>query len=175
MRAYDCGHELPEADFDEEYDGISRGWPIELRSLKLYLENHAGADRRHAWSMLDLDLDATEAWQRLTGPAGFACGTEVERMAEGDPFRFVTADGDEFSGTALVCLPREFSGDAKSHGGGFFRICVEEWAGQSHVWLWLASYHMSDAELASITERWDAMLQRLFVANGETVAEGASS
>ena len=33
----------PGADFDEEYDGISQGWPVELRSLRHYLENHAGS------------------------------------------------------------------------------------------------------------------------------------
>ena len=64
----------PEAAFDHEYDGISRGWPVELRSLRLYLEQHAGKDRRLAWAKTAIRLDADEAWRRLTADDGLACG-----------------------------------------------------------------------------------------------------
>ena len=162
----------PEASFQEEYDGISRGWPVELRSLRLYLEQHAGKNRRLAWSTMDLDLDPTEAWQSLMSDEGFACGAEVESMEEGEPFRFETVDGDVFSGRTLKCHAREFSGDASSHGGAFLRVSVEKWGGKSHVWCWLGAYDHDETELAELQGRWDAMLGRLFVANGEAVTRG---
>ena len=68
----------------------------------------------------------------------------------------MTADGDVFSGTALKCHPSGFSGDAKSHGGAFLRVCVEVWAGKSHVWCWLGAYDQSTEEVAAQQRRWDA-------------------
>lgn len=161
-----------EAGFDAEYDGISHGWPVELRSLRLYLEQHAGKDRHLAWRTIDLDIDPAEAWQRLTSDEGFACGTGVESMREGEPFRFVTVDDDVFSGVVLQCHDRAFSGDATSHGGAFFRISVEVWGGKAHVWCWLGAYDLSEGELVALQGRWGAMLKRLFAVNGETAARG---
>lgn len=155
-----------EADFDAEYDGISRGWPVELGSLRLYLEQHAGHDRQLAWSTADVDLDAADAWRRLTGPDGFACGPEVAAMREGEPFRFRTVDGDVFEGTTLRCNPREFTGDATSHGGAFLRITAERWGGMTHVWCWLGAYRRDAQEPAALQARWDAMLTRLFEREG---------
>jgi uncharacterized protein YndB with AHSA1/START domain len=165
----------PEAGFDGEYDGISRGWPVELRGLRLYLEQHAGQDRRLAWSTMDLDLDATEAWIRLTSPEGLGCGTIAETMREGEPFRFTSIDGDVFEGVALECHARQFSGDASSHGGAFLRACAEEWGGKTHIWLWLGTYDQDASTLAALQSRWDAMLERLFVTNGATAATGGAS
>lgn len=159
-----------EEGFDAEYDGISRGWPVELRSLRLYLEGHAGKDRRLAWSTRDIDVRPAEAWEKLTGDGGFACGTAVESMREGDPFRFETADGELISGTALACHPREFSGDAHSHGGAFFRISVEEWGGKSHVWCWFGAYDREQSELSALEARWGAMLDRLFAVSPWTTS-----
>ena len=36
------------AEWDEEYDGVRRGWTYELRSLRHYLQNHLGRNRRIA-------------------------------------------------------------------------------------------------------------------------------
>ena len=164
----------PEADFDSEYDGISRGWPVELRSLRLYLEQHAGQDRQLVWSVRDLEMDPTEAWARLTSADGMGCGTGVENLEEGAAFRFRTVDGDEFAGKALCCQDREFSGEVTSHGGAFFRVSVEEWGGLTHVWLWLGTYGRPASEVVELQEQWDAMLERLFVVNGKAAVEGLS-
>jgi uncharacterized protein YndB with AHSA1/START domain len=162
----------PEEGFDAEYDGISRGWPVELRSLRLYLEQHRGKDRRLAWSTRDLDMVPNQAWQILTGDGGLACGTQVDSLAEGAPFQVRTAYGDEFSGKALACHPREFSGDASSHGGAFFRFSIEEWGGSAHAWLWLGAYDHPADQVAALQERWDAMLERLFATGSEAAVQG---
>jgi uncharacterized protein YndB with AHSA1/START domain len=154
----------PEAAFDAEYDGIGRGWPVELRSLRLYLEHHLGQNRQVAWSTRAVELDGGLVWQRLTGPGGLACGTGLDRLSEGQPFRFRTPDGDEFAGTALCCHEREFSGLAASHGDGFLRFTVERCGGGLQVWIWLATYGEDPSPTRALQARWDAMLERLFPA-----------
>ncbi len=150
------------AAFDDEFDGIRHGWPVELRSLRLYLERHAGQDRRIAWSTVLIDHDLDEGWRILTGPEGLACGTRAESLAEGAPYRFETAAGDVFEGEALECHRREFSGLARNHGDGFFRFAVESCGGSRRIWIWLATYGRPPAELAALESRWNMMLARLF-------------
>ena len=156
----------PEADFDEEYDGISRGWPVELQSLKLYCERHDGRGRTLAWSTLDLDLDGDEIWRRLSGDRGFAFGEAAASTRPGSPVRFTTVAGDVFEGTALTCQARELTAVLSSHGDAFLRVSVEEWAGQRHVWCWLAGYGDAAGDLAALQGRWDEMLAELFAAEG---------
>ena len=162
-----------ESSFDTEYDGISRGWPIELRSLRLSLERHRGSDRQIAWSLADLDVPHEEAWKRITGPQGFACGEQIDRLTEGDPFRIETADGDVFEGTTLTCFPHQFSGMDARHGDAFVRFTVEDCGGKSQAWLWLGAYDRPKNEVAGIQERWDAMLRRLFVGKVQAAAHSA--
>lgn len=154
-----------ETGFDEEYDGISRGWPVELQSLKLYCEQHAGRQRSVAWSSLDLDLPADEVWERMTGERGLGCGSDAAKLRPGDPVEFTSAAGDSFVGTALTCQPRELTAVLSSHGRGFLRLSVEEWAGQRHVWCWLAGYDDGAGDLAALQVRWDAMLADLFASD----------
>lgn len=151
-----------DSGFDQEYDGISRGWPIELRSLKLYLETHRGKDRRLAWCTATIDCSNTDAWERLTGPDGFDCGSEVDQLEIGAPFSFRTADGDEFHGHALQCLENEFTGQVDNLGGAFLRFTVDDCGGTPQVWCWLAGYSDEAGDTAALQTRWGAMLDRMF-------------
>jgi hypothetical protein len=159
----------PESSFDGEYDGISRGWPVELESLRLYLERHAGADRQLAWRTLVIDVEPAEAWRRLTSDQGLACGPRLDELRAGEKFRFCTAAGDLFEGDTLRCNAREFSGVARSHGDGFLRVGIEHCGGQPAVWLWLATYGQPPANSEALEKRWDAMLHDLFAAQRESV------
>ena len=152
----------PEASFDEEYDGISQGWPVELRSLRLYVENHWGRDRALCWLTCGVSLDASEAWNRLTGQHGLRCGPGVSEMREGDRFRIETADGDVIEGTALQCHPHGFSGLATSHNKAFFRFSTEVFGGEAHPWCWLGAYDVSATEVNGLQQRWAAMFDRLW-------------
>lgn len=158
----------PDAAFDEEYDGISSGWPVELRSLRLYLERHAGQDRQLAWCTKILEVDHDEAWQRLMGPDGFACDQQLADLVEGEAFSAKASTGDAFEGEALAANRHHFCGVASSHGHGFLRIAVERCGGTSQVWLWLATYGRPAGEAAALQGRWEAMLSHLFAARSET-------
>ena len=152
----------PEAAFDEEYDGISSGWPVELQSLRLSLEQHPDLDRQLAWSTALIDLPPGEAWERLTGPAGLACGPRIDALQEGETYAIRTAGGDAFGGEALHCHEREFSGVDEQHGRGFLRFTVERCGGDLQVWVWLAAYGQPQAEMDALQGRWDAMLGELY-------------
>lgn len=158
----------PEAGFDEEYDGISRGWPVELRSLRLYLEKHRNQDRHVAWSTVDLDMSPADAWRALTSEDGLAIGANTGSMEEGDAFRFQTPDGDLFEGRVLHGGANELVGEVTSFGDAFLRISVEVWGGQTHVWCWLATYGQDPDAVAALQDRWDARLRRLFARSGES-------
>lgn len=156
----------PEADFDQEYDGIGRGWPVELQSLKLYLERHRGQERQVVWRTADVRGSHREVWRQLCGPAALACGEAVDRLAPGAPFAFETADGDRFEGRALCCQPQELAGVATSHGDAFLRLSVENCGGTDQVWLWLGAWGQDEERLEALGARWGAMLERLFAAEG---------
>jgi uncharacterized protein YndB with AHSA1/START domain len=152
----------PDAAFDQEYDGISRGWPVELGSLKHYLENHAGKDRQIVWCLANVGDSLDAAFEKLMGPGGFACGTQIAQLKTGDAYKIKSADGDAFEGTALHCQPREFSGVVRNYGNAFARLCVENCGGAPQAWLWLAAYGQPPARLAELEKNWKRLLARVF-------------
>ncbi len=163
-----------DAAFDQEFDGIAKGWRVELRSLRLYLEGHGGQDRQLTWCTADLQLTTEEAWERLTGDEGFDCDPRIDALAEGAPFRLQTPDGDRFEGRALACHPFAFSGVDENHGDAFFRVVIEDCGGANRVWLWLATYGRPEGEVAELTARWELLLQRLFPTSGEVSGAGGA-
>jgi uncharacterized protein YndB with AHSA1/START domain len=161
------------ADFDAEYDGIRGGWPVELRSLRLYLERHRGRDRQLAWTARSVELTAEAAWQRLTGRDGIAVGP-LTALAEGAAYSVDVATAGPIRGTALFSpTPREFSGTADNLGGGFFRVHCEHWGGATQVWLWLATYGQPRERVDAFQRAFDGLLDRTFVTSAPAVEQRA--
>ena len=152
----------PEADFDEEFDGISSGWVIELRSLQLYLEHHLGQARQLTWLLGNFAGDSDNAWHKLIGPEGFNCASALRELNVGDHFDFTTAAGDRFSGEVFVNKPRCFVGIVKNWGNSFLRIQVESCGGPDQVWLWHASYGQDVQKIAGLQSNWQHMITKLF-------------
>ncbi|MEZ5963463.1 MAG: SRPBCC domain-containing protein [Planctomycetota bacterium] len=156
----------PEADFRQEYDGISRGWPVELHSLKLYLERHRGQNRVATWFTQPTHLAPDASWARLVGPQGLAGAAGIEVLRPGAPFALRTPDGDEFRGTALVCSAREFTGVVDNLHGAWLRVSVETFTGASVLWFWLATYGEDPALTRAREGRLRRFLADLFPATG---------
>ncbi len=152
-----------EASFDDEFAGISHGWPIELESLRLYVERHLGRKRHLTWAQATLDLPADAVWRRLAAADGLACGEEVVQLKAGETVDFATADGDQFVGEIIATYPHEFVARATSHGNGFLRVWSGSVGGRTLLWLWLATY--ADAPPAGLQQRWDELVHRLFSAH----------
>jgi uncharacterized protein YndB with AHSA1/START domain len=151
----------PEADFDKEYDGISEGWPVELRSLKLYLERHRGRDRAVTWLMQPAECSVQEAWDRFVGAEGLGCPA-LGTMADGAPFTLQTREGDTFTGRVLRCHRREFSGVVTNLDDAWLRLTVWDYDGTVKAWFWLATYGEAKERAAAREPRLRAFLTRLF-------------
>ncbi|MGE3172094.1 MAG: SRPBCC domain-containing protein [Planctomycetota bacterium] len=163
----------PEASFDAEFDGISGGWPVELRSLRLYLERHRGRDRQLAWARRSTQVEPEALWRALIGDGGLQA-PKLTALAEGATFRVDVAGAGAIAGRALfVPGAREFSGVAQSLGDGWFRAHCERWAGATQCWLWLALYDRPDAEVQRFCAAFERLLDRAVAAataTGEATA-----
>jgi uncharacterized protein YndB with AHSA1/START domain len=96
---------------DELFGGTERGWRYELRSLRHYLERHAGLDRLAVWPKAFVRGTAEETWAAFLGREGLAREGRIEGLVEGDRYRVVAATGDVFEGTVVVNdPPYEFAG-----------------------------------------------------------------
>ena len=147
-----------ESSFDEEFDGISKGWPIELQSLRLYLERHADQDRQLVWSRTQTSESADRVWERLIGTQGLRCGAALSTLEPGAPFQIDPVQGEGLTGKVVTNTPREFVGIASSHGDAFLRFWVGEWGGKTHIWLWLAMYGQPSARVEAEQQRFDAWM-----------------
>lgn len=162
----------PEADFDGEYHGISGGWPVELRSLRLYLQRHRHRDRMLAWQTCTTSLPPEAAWQKLTAPDALAAPRLLESN-EGAPFALEVPGAGRIEGTTLFVPGREFSGIARNLDDGWFRVHCEPWNGATQIWLWLAVYEGTRARVERYQRAFEQLLQRLFGANPVAVERSA--
>jgi uncharacterized protein YndB with AHSA1/START domain len=146
------------AEFDAEYDGVSRGWKYELRSLRHYLERHRGVQRRVAWAQVPSSASLDRIHDALFSPAGLAVEGHVDGLREGDPYRLVASTGDVFEGTVLVNRPpTDFAGTVRGMNDGILRFVQEV----GYVWIWLATYGVPEAEVSAFARRWQELLERL--------------
>ena len=141
--------------WDCEVEGISEGWPSELRSLRLYVERHRGQDRHVGHVTKRVALPREAAWKKLTGPGGFTLTSAEPRP--GNTFEIVLPSGGRITGTVEAALPcQSFTGIVHEHGDALFRM--NSWSdpnGKTNVWVWLATYgdaHVAD-EFRQKTQR----------------------
>lgn len=145
IRAVTSGFPL-DASWDGWVEGTVRGWAFELRSLKHYLERHAGEPRHVAYLRRRIPVMREEAWARLAGEADL-----VPWMTGGDVF-------DERPGgqrAAIIADPAD----------GLFRASIEPpapGASESEVVLWLSAWGNHGPRVQEISTRWERALERLF-------------
>ena len=156
---------------DELFGGTRRGWRYELRSLRHYLERHAGADRQTAWPKANVRGTAAEVWKRLLGREGFAREGRVQGLAEGEPYAVTAATGDAFAGRVVVNdPPYEFSATVESLNDGLLAIRTHDAAGpdRSHGYaasVWISAWGSEQQNLALLGERWKKLLDRVAAAS----------
>lgn len=152
------------AGWDDEFDGISRGWAYELRSLRFYLERHRGKPRLAIWKRQRVSLPVEETWRRLMGPEGLVKQGSLEGLREGDSYSITAATGDQFRGKVVVHNPPlDFAGTIENLGDALLRVGNENSGdGGRELWFWVASYGRVESEMEALKERWAERLQRLF-------------
>ena len=156
------------ADWDDELDGVSNGWQIELRCLKDYVEKYRGRDRLFAWARASSDLPQEEVWTRLIGPEGVCLqvfppegGSCTEGMdggnhtephprgfhlqAERSRARYTLNVRDQrFAGDVVMTIPDDFVGYVDDFSGTI-RVGTFRGGGRTGLMLVLVSYDPADA------------------------------
>lgn len=152
------------AAWDDELEGITEGWQAELRSLRHYLERHAGQDRIFAFARRATSLTRDAAWARLLGPGGFTL--TPSDAGEGQAYTVVTPGGQRFTGTVALHLARQtVAGTVKELDDGWFRVLTYAApGGGTGIWAGLATYSGDPAPVREFRERTHQALERLFPA-----------
>ena len=149
------------ADWDQEYDSISRGWTFELRGLRHYLERHAGQERRVVWVRRRLGRQPLADWERLMGPTGLDVRPAASGLTEGSRYAFRGPDGRELTGEVRVAgVPGVFAGTVAELGDALMRVEIETPAG-GYVWLWISTYGVPEEEVAALQRGFDLVLEEL--------------
>ncbi len=150
--------------WDDELEGITEGWQAELRSLRHYLEHHAGQDRIFGFARRATSLPRDSAWATLLGPGGFTL-TPAE-AGEGQPYAVVTPGGRRFTGIVVLHLRRQtVAGTVRELGDGWFRLLTYSApGGGTGVWAGLATYNGDAGTIQEFRERAQQALERLFPA-----------
>lgn len=154
------------ADWDEEYDGVGRGWTTELQSLRHYLENHRGTPRSVAHVRQSIFVPADEAWKRLMSPQALLREGTLENLKAGDRYRIKTATGDILEGTVLVYNPpKDFTASAENLNNSLFRVLLDDCGLGAQAVLWLSAYGPPQNEVDAYGQRWQTLLSTVFPEN----------
>lgn len=150
--------------WDEEYDGVRRGWAYELKSLRHYLERHRGTIRRVAWAFATLDIPWEEAWARLVSREGLTAEGSIEGLKEGDRYSIRLASGPKLTGVVqLVNAGMDFAGTVENLNDALFRASVEiAHKGGLSATMWISTYGISAEEVEALQNQLRALLQGLF-------------
>jgi uncharacterized protein YndB with AHSA1/START domain len=145
VRAVTSGFPLDES-WDGWVEGTNRGWAFELRSLKHYLERHAGEPRHVVYLRRRIPLSSEEAWERLSGDRALA-----PWLTSGEVF-------DRRPGSQHASVVND-PPDA------LFRVSVESAApgtDQREIVLWLSAWGDQQPRVDELRTRWAGVLERLF-------------
>lgn len=149
--------------WQDEYDGTSRGWMQESGSLALYLERHRQKDRTLAWARVPVTGSDEHLWPRLLGPDGFIVAPDPTSLHAGDPFAAVIGGKDRVSGTVdFSAPPRDFSGILDSHSGALFRLAIETAFGQKEAIIWFSMWGHGHERAREFVARWKRDLAARF-------------
>lgn len=133
-----------DASWDGWVEGTKRGWAFELRSLKHYLERHAGAPRHVAYVRRRVPLGREEAWRRLSTDARLA--------------RLLTA------GTAFDDHPgSQRAAVVDDPADGIVRVSIEPGGPGSpdhEVVLWLSAWGDQERRVEELRREWSEALER---------------
>ena len=150
------------AGWDDEFDGISRGWPFEMRSLRHYLTHHRGQERRVAWAQTSVAAKGDDVWARLVGPGGLVVDGLDRDLKEGDRYSIALSSGDRLSGTMLRNSSLDFACTVDGMNDGLFRLGVDRHKGQSMVQVWLSAWNVDRTIVDRFRERSASRLEALF-------------
>jgi uncharacterized protein YndB with AHSA1/START domain len=150
-----------DARFDDEYEGTRRGWDFELRSLKHFLERHAGRSRAAFWLPVPTPHSAEETWRRITSSKALVRDVSIQGRKPGDRYRLAFATGETIDGVVWANEPPiHFEGTAENHGDGLFRLGFESCFGKTVAYLGFSSWRSTREAVSEIETHWRGALER---------------
>jgi Activator of Hsp90 ATPase homolog 1-like protein len=157
------------AEWDDEVEGVSTGWPQELNSLKLYLERHRGERRRVVWNRTAVPVPVSVLWPRLVGPDGVTRDGTLATLRPGDRYETTLATGDRISGTVIMSVPnRGLQVTIDGWNGALYRVWVDRVGEESSVNSWLSTYGVLEPVVKEFEARMRVQIER--VASAAVVA-----
>jgi hypothetical protein len=148
--------------WDDEFEGVSLGWPLELNGLKHYLERHRGEARDVAWSRIVVAVPRETLWTRFFGPDGIVRDASVLRLRGGDRYSTPLSTGDRIEGTVVVTFAgRGFQVTVDGWRNALYRLWIDRVGDESAVNSWLSTYGMPDGFAEAFNERMRAEVDRI--------------
>jgi uncharacterized protein YndB with AHSA1/START domain len=148
--------------WDDELDGVTLGWNVELRTLRHYLTRHLGRRRHTAHVHVASPRALGELWAALTAPSGLIAGGYRPDFIEGDRCALRLATGDLMEGSiAFAQRGRQLLVAADELGDGLFRLSLDRAAGEALVQVWVSSWTMSLAALQARRDRLRPVVERI--------------
>jgi uncharacterized protein YndB with AHSA1/START domain len=157
------------ATWDEELDGVTLGWNVELRGFRHYLDRHRGKRRQLGWARASSDLPVDRLWPHLTSAAGVIQIGDVVWLHGGDRCAFTLATGDRLEGRVLFTHPgRQLVVVAENLDDALFRLSLDHAAGRSMIQLWLSTWGRAEAEASAFQARAQTALDGALLATARS-------
>ncbi len=150
-------------EWDNEYEGTRRGWSYELRSLKHYLEVHAGRTRRAFWLHRATALTPEQAWTKLISPTGLIQGELADSALAGERVSLTLAGAGPVRGSLLLVIrPTDLALRVDDWNDGLFRAAHEDCGRGPEIGIFVSLWDYPEAEAAALEEKLDEALRRHF-------------
>jgi uncharacterized protein YndB with AHSA1/START domain len=151
--------------WDDEYEGISTGWPLELYGLKHYLERHRGERRHIAWNRMAVSIAPDVLWPRMIGPEGIVRDATLLSLRPGARYETTLSTGDRIGGTFVMTISnRGFQVTVDGWNGALYRLWIDRVGTESAVNSWLSAYGIPEQVVKDFNERMRAEINRVAAA-----------
>jgi hypothetical protein len=137
------------ADWDAMYDALEGGWTYFMRSLRHYLDRHAGTRRDMVHVRRKTRVPTGTVWERLTSPMGLDMRDDRMRFAGEDGVVEHARPGERIWGPlaglndALLFVEFEGGDDAYTVG------------------IWLSTYGLPASRVTALQREMDALGERV--------------
>ena len=156
-------------DWDGFYDGTNAGWPQFFRTMRHYLERHAGKPRTTIKIVGKLPGSLEEAWGRLTGPGGLGFEPAASKA-----FSTRSGAGDAFSGEVVFSSPpKTLELTLRELDDAFLAHSMASAGGAQFVYSVLSVFGKTPAEAEAIRAKWQSFLTT--VLKVEAAPEGTAA
>jgi uncharacterized protein YndB with AHSA1/START domain len=144
--------------WDDEFEGVSTGWLLELNGLKHYLERHRGTDRTMTWSRTLLPASAAAVWPRIAGAGGIV----RDGLRPGERYVTTLSTGDRIAGTVIAAVTNHaIQVTVDGWNDALFRVWCDTVAGETAVNAWLSAYGIDQRIVSDFGARIAAEIERI--------------